>query len=74
MVWYPQYTDDTQLYISTPEQMGDAVQVLTHCLKAVRIEKEKDRLPNVNNNRWLKKQDSHDVFLIKLNTGGKSLA
>uniref|UniRef100_A0A8C6XR48 Reverse transcriptase domain-containing protein n=1 Tax=Naja naja TaxID=35670 RepID=A0A8C6XR48_NAJNA len=36
-VRYHQYADDTQLYISTPNQISDALSVMTRCLDAVRI-------------------------------------
>uniref|UniRef100_A0A8C6YD85 Reverse transcriptase domain-containing protein n=1 Tax=Naja naja TaxID=35670 RepID=A0A8C6YD85_NAJNA len=36
-VSFHQYADDTQLYISTPNQIGDALSLMTQCLDAVRI-------------------------------------
>uniref|UniRef100_A0A8C6Y4J2 Reverse transcriptase domain-containing protein n=1 Tax=Naja naja TaxID=35670 RepID=A0A8C6Y4J2_NAJNA len=36
-VRFHQYADDTQLYISTPSQISDALSLMTRCLDALRI-------------------------------------
>lgn len=35
-----QYADDIQLYLSTPGELGNAVNVLSQCLKAMRSEQQ----------------------------------
>lgn len=35
--WYHQYTDNTQLYISTPDCINEFFDVLTQCLEAIQV-------------------------------------
>uniref|UniRef100_A0A8C7E7H9 Reverse transcriptase domain-containing protein n=1 Tax=Naja naja TaxID=35670 RepID=A0A8C7E7H9_NAJNA len=53
-VRYHQYADDTQLFISTPNQLSDALAVMSRCLDAVRIWVGRNRLQlNLAKTEWL---------------------
>uniref|UniRef100_A0A8D0BC31 Reverse transcriptase domain-containing protein n=1 Tax=Salvator merianae TaxID=96440 RepID=A0A8D0BC31_SALMN len=53
-VSYHQYADDTQLYISTPHQFSEAVDVMCRCLEAVRVWMGVNRLRlNPDKTEWL---------------------
>uniref|UniRef100_A0A8C6XMC9 Reverse transcriptase domain-containing protein n=1 Tax=Naja naja TaxID=35670 RepID=A0A8C6XMC9_NAJNA len=53
-VRYHQYADDTQLYISTPNQISDALSVISHCLDAVQIWMGRNKLQlNPAKTEWL---------------------
>uniref|UniRef100_A0A8C6X1D0 Reverse transcriptase domain-containing protein n=1 Tax=Naja naja TaxID=35670 RepID=A0A8C6X1D0_NAJNA len=53
-VRYHQYADDTQLYISTPNQLSDAFPVMSRYLEAVRIWMGRNRLQlNPAKTEWL---------------------
>uniref|UniRef100_A0A8C6XGP5 Reverse transcriptase domain-containing protein n=1 Tax=Naja naja TaxID=35670 RepID=A0A8C6XGP5_NAJNA len=53
-VRYHQYADDTQLYISTPGQISDALSVMSRCLEAVRVWMGSNRLQlNPTKTEWL---------------------
>lgn len=51
---YHQYADDTQLYISIPGEVSDAVTTLSWCLEAVRVWMGNNRLQlNPGKTEWL---------------------
>uniref|UniRef100_A0A8C6XD58 Reverse transcriptase domain-containing protein n=1 Tax=Naja naja TaxID=35670 RepID=A0A8C6XD58_NAJNA len=53
-VRYHQYADDTQLYISTPDQISDALSVMSWCLEAVQTWMGSNRLRlNPAKTEWL---------------------
>uniref|UniRef100_A0A8C6XGB6 Reverse transcriptase domain-containing protein n=1 Tax=Naja naja TaxID=35670 RepID=A0A8C6XGB6_NAJNA len=53
-VSYHQYADDTQLYISTPGHISDALSVMSCCLEAVRIWMDRNMLClNPAKTEWL---------------------
>uniref|UniRef100_A0A8C6VC15 Reverse transcriptase domain-containing protein n=1 Tax=Naja naja TaxID=35670 RepID=A0A8C6VC15_NAJNA len=53
-VKYHQYADDTQLYISTPGHISDALSVMSRCLDAVRFRMDRNMLRlNPAKTEWL---------------------
>ncbi|XP_058048302.1 uncharacterized protein LOC131202851 [Ahaetulla prasina] len=70
------YTDETQLYISTPNHPSEAVEVMSRCLEAVWVWMGKNRLQlNPAKTEWLWMPASrYNQLRPSLTVGGKSLA